>query len=284
MTEGESAPETRPIAVFDLDHTILHMMSKENMPEESAAEVSEDVLAFEHQDVDYCIALRVGTTSLFTALRKKGVDIAVATCNLLGEEILAALAARCDAFKDVPVHVITSRDKGAKSLEGLGLKRPRAVIFDDSLNAWVPADHDNVFVADRFDVVALDAALGQDDDAGDALVDREGGYMTSIREQLLAWVDPPTIEFDDFAEEPGTPRETPRSSSFAQAYAESPARSDAGSDAGSVSGRGTKRTADGGAPGGKKKKLSTMDANSVPSIPSIDTQGSVERPPVPTEA
>ena len=172
-------------------------------------------MAFQHQDVDYTIAVRVGTTSLVTALRQKGVDIAVATCNLIGDAVVAALARRCDVFDGIPVHVIESRDKGAKSLESLGLKGRRAVIFDDSLGAWVPEDQEFVFTAERFDVVRLADYLAQDDDAGDAAVDRELGYLTSIRESLLNWFDGPSkLDFDDdFSDDPGTPRPE-RSRSF----------------------------------------------------------------------
>ena len=127
----------RPIAAFDLDHTILHMLAASHVPAE-AKELSEDVVTFEVNDVEYAISVRVGTTALFEALRKKGVDIAVVTCNLMGDEMLTALGERCDVFEDVPVHVIESREKGAKCLKTLGLKRSKVVIFDDSLNAWCP--------------------------------------------------------------------------------------------------------------------------------------------------
>ena len=72
--------------------------------------------------MEYGISARVGTTALF-ALRKKGVDIAVVTCNLMGDEILTALGERCDVFEDVPVHVIESREKGAKCLKTLVSKK-----------------------------------------------------------------------------------------------------------------------------------------------------------------
>ena len=53
----------------------------------------------------------------------------------MGDEILTALGERCDVFEDVPVpYVIESREKGAKCLKTLGLKRSKVVIFDDSLN------------------------------------------------------------------------------------------------------------------------------------------------------
>ena len=68
----------RPIAAFDLDHTILHMLAASHVPAE-AKELSEDVVTFEVNDVEYSISVRVGTTALFEALRKKGVDIAVVT-------------------------------------------------------------------------------------------------------------------------------------------------------------------------------------------------------------
>ena len=78
--------EARPLAVFDLDHTILHMLKDEDLPAD-VDDVSEDVIRFEWQGVAYGIALRVGTTALVTALKKKEIDIAVATCNLLGVQV-----------------------------------------------------------------------------------------------------------------------------------------------------------------------------------------------------
>jgi len=202
----------RPIAAFDLDHTLLHMLAAQHMPEE-AKELSEDIVTFEVNDVEYGIALRVGTTALFEALRKKGIDIVVVTCNLMGDEILEALAARCDVFEDVPVHVIESREKGAKCLKTLGLKRSKVVILDDSLNAWVQHDQEFVFEALRYDVQQLTTFLHEDSDEGDAKIDTELGYMTSIRESLLSFFDVQAINFeDDAASEAGS--ETPRSASF----------------------------------------------------------------------
>jgi hypothetical protein len=214
----------RPIAAFDLDHTILHMLAASHVPAE-AKELSEDVVTFEVNDVEYAISVRVGTTALFEALRKKGVDIAVVTCNLMGDEILTALGERCDVFEDVPVHVIESREKGAKCLKTLGLKRSKVVIFDDSLNAWVPEDQEFVFEALRYDVQALAGFLNEDTDEGDAKVDTELGYLTSIRESLLSFFDVAKIDFDDdAASDAGSEQPPRRSASFS--LEQSPAQRD----------------------------------------------------------
>ncbi|KAH8056087.1 hypothetical protein JL721_10050 [Aureococcus anophagefferens] len=250
------AEPERGICVFDLDHTLLHMLKEEDMPAE-VGDVTEDVVGFSYQGVDYSIALRVGTTSLVSELQKKGIDVAVATCNLLGDQartgvpptprpprarppapapfptrpapkVVEAIADRCDVFKDIPVHVIESRDKGGKSLKDLGLSRPRVVIFDDSINAWVAEDQEFVFTADRFDVNAMASAIQADDDAGDEAVDRELGYLTNIREAVMGFFAPPTIDWNEGLDsEPGTPREPrpERSSSFSKEFHGSPAAS-----------------------------------------------------------
>ncbi|KAK7238918.1 hypothetical protein SO694_00026158 [Aureococcus anophagefferens] len=199
------AEPERGICVFDLDHTLLHMLKEEDMPAE-VGDVTEDVVGFSYQGVDYSIALRVGTTSL----------------------VVEAIADRCDVFKDIPVHVIESRDKGGKSLKDLGLSRPRVVIFDDSINAWVAEDQEFVFTADRFDVNAMASAIQADDDAGDEAVDRELGYLTNIREAVMGFFAPPTIDWNEGLDsEPGTPREPrpERSSSFSKEFHGSPAAS-----------------------------------------------------------
>ncbi|KAH8068160.1 proteasome-activating ATPase [Aureococcus anophagefferens] len=246
------AEPERGICVFDLDHTLLHMLKEEDMPAE-VGDVTEDVVGFSYQGVDYSIALRVGTTSLVSELQKKGIDVAVATCNLLGTrrgpespdtpaararppapapfptrpapQVVEAIADRCDVFKDIPVHVIESRDKGGKSLKDLGLSRPRVVIFDDSINAWVAEDQEFVFTADRFDVNAMASAIQADDDAGDEAVDRELGYLTNIREAVMGFFAPPTIDWNEGLDsEPGTPREPrpERSSSLEGTYGNGP--------------------------------------------------------------
>ncbi|KAH8047810.1 hypothetical protein JL722_12829 [Aureococcus anophagefferens] len=190
------AEPERGICVFDLDHTLLHMLKEEDMPAE-VGDVTEDVVGFSYQGVDYSIALRVGTTSLVSELQKKGIDVAVATCNLLGTrrgpspptprpprapararalsdpprtQVVEAIADRCDVFKDIPVHAIESR-QGRQVLR-TSASRPRVVIFDDSINAWVAEDQEFVFTADRFDVNAMASAIQADDDAGDEAVDR----------------------------------------------------------------------------------------------------------------
>ena len=180
-------------------------------------------------------------------------------------QVVEAIADRCDVFKDIPVHVIESRDKGGKSLKDLGLSRPRVVIFDDSINvrrpaspafarararkrrntrgrtpprgpnrtpnppqAWVAEDQEFVFTADRFDVNAMASAIQADDDAGDEAVDRELGYLTNIREAVMGFFAPPTIDWNEGLDsEPGTPREPrpERSSSFSKEFHGSPAAS-----------------------------------------------------------
>jgi len=203
------------------------MLKDSDLPTD-VEDVSEDVIWFEWDGVRYGIALRVGTTALVTALKKKEVDIAVATCNLLGNQVMEAIGKRCDVFQDIAVHVIESRNKGGKSLSALGLARPRVVVFDDSLNAWVPADQESVFVADRFDVCALASAIARDDDAGEAVVDAELGYLTQIRESLLAFFEPKeSIDWSaDFADEPATPRDAAppdeKARSFSAEFHQSP--------------------------------------------------------------
>lgn len=85
----------RPLCVFDLDHTILHMLKDSDLPTD-VEDVSEDVVWFEWDGVRYGIALRVGTTALVTALKKKEIDIAVATCNLLGHQVRRPLPLKGD--------------------------------------------------------------------------------------------------------------------------------------------------------------------------------------------
>ncbi|KAH8046031.1 hypothetical protein JL720_16509 [Aureococcus anophagefferens] len=178
------AEPERGICVFDLDHTLLHMLKEEDMPAE-VGDVTEDVVGFSYQGVDYSIALRVGTTSLVV-------------------EAIADGAASSRTSRPS-----SSRDKGGKSLKDLGLSRPRVVIFDDSINvrrpasrafaprsgvgnteadtprgrptkspqAWVAEDQEFVFTADRFDVNAMASAI-QADDGGEATM-AKGECQTS---------------------------------------------------------------------------------------------------------
>ena len=91
----------------------------------------------------------------------------------------------------------------------------------------MPADQEFVFVADRFDVAALSAAAARDDDAGDAVVDKELGYLTQIRESLLAFFEPKApVNWDEgFSDEPATPRDAPREArSFSAEFHSSPSK------------------------------------------------------------
>ena len=74
----------------------------------------------------------------------------------------------------------------------------------------------------------MSQAIQADDEAGEDAVDKELGYLTSIREALLAFFAPPKIDWNDnYSEDPGTPREPPakgeRSSSFSVEFHNSPA-------------------------------------------------------------
>ena len=126
------------------------------------------------------------------------------------------------------------------------------VIFDDSLNAWVPEDQEFVFEALRYDVQALAGFLNEDTDEGDAKFDTELGYLTSIRESLLSFFDVAKIDFDDdAASDAGSEAQAPRrSASFS--LEQSPAQRD------------LKRALSAEDPGGAKKaKIPSLSDNNV---------------------
>jgi len=290
------AEPERGICVFDLDHTLLHMLKEEDMPAE-VGDVTEDVVGFSYQGVDYSIALRVGTTSLVSELQKKGIDVAVATCNLLGDQARTGVPppdapaapaaprarARARALSDPPripgrrghrgpvrrlqghprprhrvarqgrqvpqgprplaaprrhlrrLHqrapprvprVRRARARGSVGIPEGAPRGPNRTPIPPQ--AWVAEDQEFVFTADRFDVNAMASAIQADDDAGDEAVDRELGYLTNIREAVMGFFAPPTIDWNEGLDsEPGTPREPrpERSSSFSKEFHGSPAAS-----------------------------------------------------------
>lgn len=289
------AEPERGICVFDLDHTLLHMLKEEDMPAE-VGDVTEDVVGFSYQGVDYSIALRVGTTSLVSELQKKGIDVAVATCNLLGDQARTGVpppdAPAAPAAPRAPAHKRpfrpaphprssrpsrtgatssrtspstsssratraaspsrTSASRGpassssttpstcaaprpprsrarARGSVGIPEGAPRGPNgTPNPPQAWVAEDQEFVFTADRFDVNAMASAIQADDDAGDEAVDRELGYLTNIREAVMGFFAPPTIDWNEGLDsEPGTPREPrpERSSSFSKEFHGSPAAS-----------------------------------------------------------
>lgn len=182
--------------VLDLDHTILHMLKTSEMPPNDFG-LAEDVVQFTHNDVEYSVALRVGTTSLVRAVKSIGVKVVVVTCNLVAEKVMAALSARCDVFEGVPLHVIESREKGAKSTIAVGLAgASRVVIVDDSISAWTQSDQNAVLEAQRYDIVEL-TALANDDDDEDAedQVDAQLGYLTQTKDELLSIFSSPKIDW-----------------------------------------------------------------------------------------
>ena len=61
----------RPIAAFDLDHTILHMLAANHVPDE-AKELSEDVVTFEVNDVEYAISVRGGHDGALRSAAEEG--------------------------------------------------------------------------------------------------------------------------------------------------------------------------------------------------------------------
>lgn len=198
------------VLVLDLDHTILHMLKKSEMPSTEAG-FAEDVAYFTHAGIDYAVALRIGTTSLVRAMKSNGVCVVVATCNLVADKVMAALAARCDVFADIELHIIESREKGAKSLVGIGLeprtnsqvrarrlsrpsRRAQVVIIDDSISAWDPVDQSAVVEAKRFDVTELQVIAEQDEDA----LDDELGYLLSTKDDLLAIFCTPSVNWTNW--------------------------------------------------------------------------------------
>ncbi|KAJ1457874.1 hypothetical protein M885DRAFT_514373 [Pelagophyceae sp. CCMP2097] len=202
-------PLEKKLCVLDLDHTILHMMKKSEFPTRGP-DLSEDVVPFQHDGVDYVVALRIGATSLVTAMKDKDVKVVIVTCNLLGHQVMEALAKRCDVFDNLTINIITSREKGAKSLKALDVSYDKVVILDDSKSAWRAADANFVFVADRFHVG--DILQADDED----VEDRELGYLTSIRDEINAFFVPALIRWDDGDEEqpPLTPRDRIESNDF----------------------------------------------------------------------
>lgn len=178
--------------VLDLDHTILEMRKVGDMPANDG--FAEDVASFEHAGTTYEVALRVGTTSLVTALKAAKIRVVIATCNLVAHKVMAALAARCDIFSGLECQVFESRDKGAKSLKALGIEprrvsfpsvastRHQVVILDDSPSAWTAADQAAIIEARRYDVRVL-AQVDDDDD----LFDEELGYLMTVKNDLLSF-------------------------------------------------------------------------------------------------
>ncbi|KAH8070660.1 hypothetical protein JL720_11661 [Aureococcus anophagefferens] len=166
------AEPERGICVFDLDHTLLHMLKEEDMPAE-VGDVTEDVVGFSYQGVDYSIALRVGTTSLVSELQKKGIDVAVATCNLLGDQARTGVPdtpprARPPAPAPFPTRpapkVVEAIADEASEIPGRHTRgRPTK-----SPQAWVAEDQEFVFTADRFDVNAMASAIQADGSGGEA--------------------------------------------------------------------------------------------------------------------
>mmetsp|Transcript_13244 Transcript_13244/g.41887 ORF Transcript_13244/g.41887 Transcript_13244/m.41887 type:complete len:302 (+) Transcript_13244:130-1035(+) len=212
------------VVVLDLDHTILHMLKKSDMPSNDAG-FAEDVVFFAHMGVDYAVAVRVGTTSLVRAVKAAGVGVAVVTCNLVADKVMAAIAARCAVFDKIPVHVVESREKGAKSLASVGIAARQVVIVDDSLSAWDPVDQELVVEARRFDVLELALLADRDDDEADAKLDAELGYLTQTRDDLLAIFTPPAIDWTSAAPAPASRDDAlppPSSAAAAAAAATSP--------------------------------------------------------------
>lgn len=131
---------------------------------------------------------------------------------------MAALAARCNVFDKLDLHIIESREKGAKSLEAIGLavsdgqvcgnphfRRNRVaqvVIVDDSLSAWDTADQESVLEARRYDVLELAVMAEQDEEEAEDRLDAELGYLTQTRDDLLAIFTTPAIDWTSAASSP----------------------------------------------------------------------------------
>uniref|UniRef100_A0A7S3K064 FCP1 homology domain-containing protein n=1 Tax=Aureoumbra lagunensis TaxID=44058 RepID=A0A7S3K064_9STRA len=182
----------RLICALDLDHTILHMLRASEMPENSG--FAEDVVEFVHDEVVYKVALRIGTTSFVRALRKADVTVIIVTCNLVADKVMEALSKRCDVFQALECHIIESRERGAKSLEMIGVNSTdsRITIFDDSPSAWRFQDQEFIIHAKRFDAKTLAAALDADD-TDDDLLDEELGYMSQMQDDFLKFYKPPLV-------------------------------------------------------------------------------------------
>ena len=181
----------RNVVLLDLDHTLLHMLPRVDMPGEAKA-ISEEIvpltLSGRLVSNDYVMAIRRGAGALIKALRDRDVDVRVVTMNLEGVDVCAAIAKSAApdaaAWGGLDVVVVTGpereRNLGEKRLPPNvpddAPARRRLAILDDNRDVWRPELQDYVIKVKPFHVK---------EDKDRLAVGKELGYLASIRALLV---------------------------------------------------------------------------------------------------